>query len=418
MGWVLRSSFLMPFAVRWSISFSLRGQLLWVTAEVFAEGALPLPSQVAWQDMSIKVAVDDDDGIVTSGKLLNKIWSNIKNPSKLFSRKKHYHTLVEGLTGCIKPGEMVLVLGPPGSGNAHFVIFEWGNFQNVHIAQVKQRTYAYFFKHHLNHTEKSALFVCLLSFLDLFSSVEHSWPTRHGQLFCIVDTGCSTFMKILAGQVSSKHVQIEGTLSYNAVACKDGITPDEFKNQTGYCFQGEQRVAHVLKCTTENGAKSVARVVEHDQTCNDYTQSYGWPVFQDLSLLCQQFLFSLLLCFQCVIFDWSNPEGLVDLGEAVIHLGRRVSKSPMSLSEFFIHRRKHNDNLNFLPLYQCHLVEFVTWSSQMYFCHPNYGDRPEWIRLILGDRDAASLLITRISVDQIQGTWAGSVWALHTLAYA
>lgn len=66
---------------------------------------------VTWKDLSVKVVPSDErlkENIISQFNLLQLLQD--------FRQKPALKTILESSTGCVRPGEMLLVLGRPGSG--------------------------------------------------------------------------------------------------------------------------------------------------------------------------------------------------------------------------------------------------------------------------------------------------------------
>ena len=71
-----------------------------------------LPVGMAWDDLSVTVPVGPDHGIHTTGTVIVNAFKKMMGGRK----KPEMKVVMEGLTGSLKPGETLLVIGPPGSG--------------------------------------------------------------------------------------------------------------------------------------------------------------------------------------------------------------------------------------------------------------------------------------------------------------
>lgn len=69
---------------------------------------------LTWKDLTVK-------GVAASESFMPTVWSNINPLEQIRAKKPSTRNIIQGFTGQLLPGEMLLVVGRPGSGCTTFM---------------------------------------------------------------------------------------------------------------------------------------------------------------------------------------------------------------------------------------------------------------------------------------------------------
>eukprot|EP00039_Didymoeca_costata_P008271 m.109810 g.109810 ORF g.109810 m.109810 type:complete len:1457 (+) comp14014_c0_seq3:106-4476(+) len=136
------------------------------------------PIGLSWKNLTISVPMIKHAEIETTASTFTNTVSGVFDNFKP-KEKQEMKVMVEGLNGSVSPGELVLIIGPPGSG-------------------------------------------------------------------------CSTLMKVLAGQFDPKQNIVTGEIRYNGEHSDDNKPPKRVRAQVGFCYEGDIHIPELTVQQTLN----------------------------------------------------------------------------------------------------------------------------------------------------------------------